>query len=212
MLITFFGFGMTFFVAGILLFLSVFPLLFLNANHEPFKFNLKDVSMVSKKRGMKLVAMGGNNAVERVFWPIFLFAVIGVYAKMGLVFFIAEIGAFAGAFWFGSYTNRKLMVKILKWGGFLCSLTWFARVAFEGVLILSILTILTAFLSEMVNVPFNTLTFDREVRRKYLSEYVVFRNLMFSIGWLVALGVVSIFENYISSFITSGIMYAIFLF
>jgi hypothetical protein len=63
----------------------------------------------------------------------------------------------------------------------------------------------------MVVVPFNTLAFDKVVKKKYLSEYVVFRGIMTGIGRLIVLGVVSVSLNVKSSFIVSGLMYLTYL-
>jgi hypothetical protein len=158
-----------------------------------------------------MMSIGGINLVEFVFWPIFLFASVGVYAELGLIFLIAEFVAIVGSFLFGSVENRNKLRMFLRIGGVLCALTWFSRMWIEGVLLLALLTIISSFLHEMVVVPFNTLAFDKVVKKKYLSEYVVFRGIMTGIGRLIVLGVVSVSLNVKSSFIVSGLMYLTYL-
>ncbi len=211
LLITLFDFTMLFIVASILLLLSVFPILFTKNYHEPFKCSLKDLSKLSKKGAVKMMSIGGVNIVEFVFWPIFLFAALGVYAEMGLIFLIAEFAAIVGSFLFGSVENRGRLRMILRIGGVLCALTWFSRMWIEGVLLLALLTIISSFLHEMVTVPFNTLAFDNVVKKKYLSEYVVFRGFMTGIGRLIVLGAVTVFLNVKASFVISGLMYLTYL-
>ena len=207
LLITLYGFNLLFIVASIFLFLSIFPLLFTKEYHEPFKCDFRDLVKISKKGALKIVSIGGIGIVEAVFWPIFLFAAVGMYAEMGLIFLIAEFTALAGAFLFGSVENRKSLRRTLRIGGFLCALTWLSRIYFEGALILALLTIISSFLHEMVEVPFNTLAFDNVVKKKYLSEYVVFRGFMTGIGRLIVLALVAISLNVKSSFLASAVMY-----
>ncbi len=212
LLITLYGFNLLFIVASIFLFLSIFPILFTKEYHEPFKCNLSDLLKISKKGTLKMVSIGSIGIVEAVFWPIFLFAAVKIYAEMGLIFLIAEFTALAGSFLFGSVENRGKLRKILRIGGFLCALTWLSRIYFEGAVILALLTILSSFLHEMVEVPFNTLAFDRMIKKKYLSEYVVFRGFMTGIGRLIVLAIMGIFLNLKASFLTSALMYLAYIF
>jgi len=211
-LISLFGFDFLFMLAGILLLVSIFPIWFTKDVHEPFKCDWRDLIKMPKKNILQLVALGGTNIVELVFWPLFFFSVLEGYTVLGMIFFIAEFAAFLSSFFIGAIENREKLQRILKWGAVLCAITWFSRVLFYGVFIFSLLTVLTALLSEMIHVPLSTLQFDEVTRKKYLSEYVIFRGVMINLGRLLVLGVISIFLTFNSSFITSGLMFLVYLF
>ncbi len=212
LLIAFGGFPLLFGLAIGILLISVIPLGYLKDQHEPFACKLKDILHVPKEDSLKLIARGGIMITEIVFWPIFLFSVVGLFAELGLIFFIAEFGAFLGSFYLGTIKNRKELAIIIRWGAFLCASIWLARTLIDGVLILSILTILGATLHEMIEVPFNTATYDRVAKKKYLGEYVIYRGIMMGVGRLFVLGLLSLSGSMVTSFLTTAAMYLTYLF
>ena len=211
LIITWFGFGSLFRIASILLTISIVPLTFTKGYHEPFRCRFKDIWKIPRKFTIKLLAFGATNIVELVFWPVFLFSVVSVYTSFGLIFLIAEFGSFIGAIWLGSIEDRGKLAKILRIGGILCAIIWLSRVFFTGAVILAAVTIIGAFLHNLVEIPFNTLEYDKYVKKKYLVEFVVFRGIITSLGRIVLLGILSIFMHYNAAFITSSVMYLTFL-
>jgi MFS family permease len=211
-LITVYGFNLLFTVAGIFLFLSIFPLLFTKDYHEPFKCSLKDLTNLTKKGSFKLMAIGSNNISEMVFWPVFLFSAVKIYAEMGLIFFVAELTALGGSFVIGATENREKLGKILRVGALLSAILWFSRTFFVGALVLSLLTVIGALIHEMIEVPYNTLAFDKFVRKKYLSEYVVYRGIMTGIGRLFVLAVISLSASLAPGFWATALVELVHLF
>ena len=212
LLITMFGFGFLFKIASILLTISIVPLMFTKSDHEPFRCKLKDIQKIPKRFTIRIMAFGVNNIVELVFWPVFLFSVVNAYTSFGLIFFMAELSALVGAIWIGSIENRNKLLKILRIGGVLCALIWLSRVFVTGAMVLAAVTIVSAFLHNLVEIPFNTLEYDRIIKKRYLAEFVVFRGILESIGRIILLGILAIFMHYNAAFITSAIMYLAFLF
>lgn len=212
LIITLLGFGSLFKIASVLLALSIIPLIFTKGYHEPFRCRLKDMWAIPRRFTLKMLAFGATNIVELVFWPVFLFSIVNIYTSFGLIFLIAEFGSFVGAVWLGSIEDRKKLLKILRIGGILCAIIWLSRVFFTGALILAAITVIGAFFHNLVEIPFNTLEYDKYVRKKYLAELVVFRGVLESIGRVVLLGVLAIFMHYNAAFITSAMMYLTFLF
>jgi len=212
LLITFYGFNLLFFVVSILMFLSIFPLLFIKETHEPFKCRLKELVNLSKKGSFKMMALGSAHMAEMVFWPVFLFSAIGIYAKMGLVFFVAELSSFFGSFYFGSVENRKRLLIMLKWGAGISVFVWISRIWFESAMMLAMVTVLGAFLHSMIEVPADTIIFDRFKRKKHISESVVYRLIMMNIGRLVVLAVILIAGELAPAFVVTGVMELFHLF
>ena len=212
LMITLFGFGFLFKLASVILAFSIVPLMFTKGYHEPFRCKLRDIQKLPKKFTIRIMAFGVNNIVELVFWPVFLFSVVNAYTSFGLIFLIAELAALVGAIWLGSIENRNKLLKILRIGGVLCSLIWLSRIFITGALILAAVTIVGAFLHNLVEIPFNTLEYDRIIKKRYLAEFVVFRGILESIGRIVLLGILAIFMHYNAAFITSAVMYLTFLF
>jgi MFS family permease len=212
LIITMYGFNMLFFIVSLLMFLSIFPMLLIKETHEPFKCTLKDLVNLSKKGSFKLMALGGANIAEMVFWPVFLFSTINVYAKMGLVFFVAELSSFFGSFFFGAVENRQRLLRLLKWGAGISVIIWISRIFFEGALLLATVTVIGAFLHSMIEVPFDTLAYDSYKRRKYLSESVIYKLIMMNVGKLIILGVILAFGNLAPSFVMVGLMELLHLF
>lgn len=212
LIITLLGFGSLFKIASLLLVLSIIPLIFTKGSHEPFRCRFKDIQRIPRRFTVKMLAFGATNIVELVFWPVFLFSVVNIYTSFGLIFLIAEFGAFVSAVWLGSIEDRKKLLKILRIGGILCAIIWLSRIFFTGAVILAAITIIGAFLHNLVEIPFNTLEYDKYVRKRYLAEFVVFRGILESLGRIILLGVLAIFMHYNAAFITSAIMYLTFLF
>lgn len=206
------GFDFLFRLASGLLGLSIIPLMFTRGDHEPFRFKFKDVKKIHRKFMFKVLAFGATGIVELVFWPVFLFSVVNAYTSFGLIFFIAEFVSLLGAMWIGSIENRKKLLKILRIGGLLCSLIWLSRIYFTGALILAIITIAGAFLHGLVEIPFNTLEYDKLRKKRYLAEFVVFRGILESIGRMILLGIMMAFMHYNAAFLTSALMYLTYLF
>lgn len=212
LIIAYFGFGMLFTFASLLLCVSVFPLMFTRDYHEPFKCIIKDIHKIPKRFMLKVFSFGATNIAEMVFWPVFLFSVVNVYTEFGLIFLIAEFCAFIGSFIFGSVENRKKLLWIMRIGGILCSLVWLSRVFFVGAVAIAAITILGAFLHGSVEIPFNTLEYDRVVKKKYLAEFVVFRHIIEGLGRLAILGIMNIFLDFNAAWISSAVMYLAYLF
>ncbi|MBT4577411.1 MFS transporter [Candidatus Woesearchaeota archaeon] len=212
LVINWLGFGFLFKLASGLLALGIIPLMFTKYNHESFRCRLKDIRKIPGRLTLKMFAFGATNTVELVFWPVFLFSVVNAYTSFGLIFLIAEFGSLLGAMWLGSIEDRNKLLKILRIGGILCSFIWLSRVFLTGAIVLAAVTIVGAFLHNLVEIPFNTLEYDRFVKKKYLAEFVVFRGILESVGRIVLLGILAIFMHYNAAFLTSSLMYLTYLF
>lgn len=211
LIINWYGFGLLFKVASVLLAISIIPLMFVRGQHEPFRCKFKDMRNLPKRFTIKMLAFGATNIVELVFWPVFLFSVIGTYTSFGAIFLVAEFGSLMGAMWLGTIENRNTLLKLLRIGGVLCALIWLSRVFFTGALMLAGITILGAFLHDFVEIPFNTLAFDDFIKKKYLAEFVVFKSILEESGRIILLGILAIFLHYNAAFITSALMYLTYL-
>jgi len=204
LLLTFYSFDILFMIVVIFLFLSIFPMIFTKEYHVISKFRFRNIFEVSKEASYKWIAYGSHVISEWVFWPIFLFSVLGVYAKMGFVFTLAALASAISAFYFGIKSRKKDYKKIIRPGGVLHSLSWVCRGLFNGSMILSFFTVLGAFANMMILVPFSAMQFDRVSRKKYLVEYFVYRSLMITIGKCIVLVIIAVFLNYKLSFLVTG--------
>lgn len=114
----YFGFSVLFVSAACLALLATFPLLLTKERYRPqtFPYSLPWRMMGMRRyRGMVLTMVGwGENLIDLVFWPIFMFIILGGTQKLGLVASINVLVMSILGFFVGEISDRFSRRQIIR--------------------------------------------------------------------------------------------------
>lgn len=115
----YFGFSVLFVVAASLALLAAFPLL---RTRERFRRQAYDywspwrVITARRYRGMVWTMLGwGENLIDMVFWPVFMFIILGGAAQLGLVASLNVVVMTLLGFLVGEISDRFSYRRVLRW-------------------------------------------------------------------------------------------------
>lgn len=190
-IITFFGFNLVFTLGLILISISSLPI-FLMPHHP--KFVLPKFSRLIKEFPIKkfckdltsLAAVGAEDCIGGVFWPIFVFSIIGSYEVFGFVSAGVGIVSLLTMIFVGQLIDKKSKTSILTIGGIACSLTWLARMLIKTTSQVFFVDSVGSVVSKFWILPFDALIY-KKAEDSVLINYLVFREWAFHVGSLLSL-------------------------
>lgn len=205
LVLTHYGFTTLFLIASVLLIASVVPLFFSRENHKVCSFYLGDIAKVFNGREfLAFVGLGMRYILVIVFWPVFIFMVLGTYLSLGI---IASISAIVGAIFtlfVGKLTDKKDKEGFIKIGAFIHAVVFFFRSSvqsFTQVLLVD----LTAGMSAIIGDVATDAKFYDRASESGRAAYVVFRELGLSVGRVIVLATIMLTSNIAGSFVLGGI-------
>ena len=205
LILTFYNFYILFWVVNILLLICVIPLFFSKEIHEKDRFSYKYIfEKAHFKDLLNFIAYGARLVAEGVLWPIFIFLIIKAYLGVGFLFTLASVVAMFSAYNFGKITDTKSKNKLLRYGAVFYSITWFIRSIFKTIFFVSLITLISAILTIMVDIPFTTKTYEKGLK-KTLVEYLVFREIALCMGRALIIILVILVNSLTGGFIFTGI-------
>ncbi len=189
-LLTYFGgFLVLFIVASIIFALSSLPLLFTKDSTMPAPFSLS--YMISQDHFRDLFAFisyGIRNCTLLVFWPIFVFLLLGTYLSLGEFGTLVGLISVSFALIIGRLSDQIPKERIIKIGALLNSFSWFMRLFVRSFLGLTIFTAIGMFSFMMVEIPLYAKSETRAAKSKpRLVEYIIFKEIWITIGRLLLL-------------------------
>jgi MFS family permease len=112
------GFPVLFVLAAVLILLSVYPLLRTKEHYHMRAFDYFmpwRIVFDRRFRNMTLAMMGmGENLIDLVFWPLFMFIILGTTGKLGIVSSITVGAMTLVGFFIGELSDRYPRRKILR--------------------------------------------------------------------------------------------------
>lgn len=131
-LITFFGFQSTFFIATFFLLAAIVPLFFFPKRTVSPHFNAKSIVKFLGDKSLRAFNLSGvGYAAERmtgnIIWPLFIFLAIGSLEKLGGVISLGLLGGAMITFLSGYMSDAGRRRKILRWTTLLFSFIWATR-------------------------------------------------------------------------------------
>lgn len=195
-----FGYPVLFGVVLALLFVSTLPLFLSKEAHERYtdSFQKAFSEVFQKKFKNKVIAFlaeGGENVVQIVIWPIFLFILAINYSTIGAISSFALLGGVIFALYMGRLIDKMGSARILILGSWLNAFTWpvkmFVTVPIDAFLVNTLhhFTRLTALL------PFGALFYDWSAREDVNRDrFIIIREMAVNTGkGIVLLGLAGIF-------------------
>jgi MFS family permease len=113
-----YGFSVLFVIAAGMALLATFPLLRTKERYQVKEFTYASVWAVitaKKHRRMRWMMMGwGENLIDMVYWPVFMFIILGGTGKLGLVASINALIMTGMAFFIGEISDRFSRRQIMR--------------------------------------------------------------------------------------------------
>lgn len=216
LLIGYFGFYASFLVGLVITLTSLIPLVFLPSYKVQYEFGNFETyrKLFSKKyRAMSLsmMALGAENIVASVVWPIFLFAVFsGNYLEVGAVTAAIVVIAFLLEFFVGKETDKFSPRRLIKWGSWVYALGWMIKGLVNTVTGVFAASTFHSFGSIVMRTPLDTLSYQQAADSgHYIDEYTVMREMALSAGRILILLVlipVTAFFSISSSFFVAAVV------
>ncbi len=188
-LIDHFGYHASFLVGLLLSVASVVPLIFLPPYQVQYEFGYRESfrKLFSKRfRAMTLsmMALGAENIVGAVVWPIFLFAMFdGNYLEVGAVTAGIVVITLLLEFVVGKETDKLSAKRLLKWGTWLYALGWVWKGFVNTLTGVFAASTFHSFGSIMMRTPLDTLSYQQAADSgHYIDEYTVLREMALGFG------------------------------
>ena len=180
------------FAGGMVLTLaSIIPLLFLSPFKVQYEFGYRESfqKLVSKKfRAMTLsmMALGAEDAVGAVIWPLFLFTVFqGDYLDVGIISTSIVVMALLLEYLVGKETDKWSPPLLVKYGSWVYALGWIFKGLVNSVTGVFAASTFHSLGSIVMRTPLDTLTYQQAADSgHYIDEYTVLREIALSIGRL----------------------------
>lgn len=158
-------------VTGLVL-ASMFPLFVQREPHIKEKISLAKV--YSKRILREQLSYGGNSietSVSLIFWPIFMFILLGTYFSVGLVVALSSLVAVAVTYFIGHHSDRRKKIYYIGTGGILTATINIIRVfaySFLSILFINIGRSITQSIYESPFVAEYYLHADEGKRTEYI--------------------------------------------
>lgn len=188
-LIVRFGYQATFAVGLILTLASLVPLMFLPKYEVCYEFGYlesfrKLFSKSYRAMTISMMALGAENIVGAVVWPIFLFTVFeGDYLEVGAVTSALIVIALILEYAVGKETDKWSARRVLKWGAWMNALGWLSKAFVQTLSGVFAASTFHSFGTIMMRTPLDTLTYEQAADSgHYIDEYTVLREMALGLG------------------------------
>lgn len=188
-LVTRLGYDANFLVGLLLSLASIVPLLFLPTQKVTYEFGYIESwrKLFSKKfRAMtfSMIALGAENIIAVVVWPIFLFALFhGNYLEVGAVTTVIVIISLLLEIIVGKETDKWSAIKLLKWGSWVYAFGWLSKGLVNTLTGVFAASTFHSFGSIFMRTPLDTLSYQQAADSgHYIDEYSVLREVALGLG------------------------------
>ena len=178
-----FGFKVLLIVSMIILCVATIPL-FYTSDMKPhiLKFSMRD--MFSRKHLKFLIeftAQGTIAIASVVVWPLFVYFLLEDVASVGFVATTTALGVVIFTFFVGKWSDETSRLRLLKIGGILLALTFFARIFATNMAYVFAVAFLAGLFTVLIDLPLLAYFYDR-ANKENLAEIVVLREIGLGIG------------------------------
>lgn len=217
LILTFYNFKILFILVSILLIGSVIPLFFYKEIHakeinKQISLSLKTIFKKSRVRdGLSYIGDGIREYASGIFWPIFIFYLIGAYLTLGAI--VSGAGVFTAIFTYfiGRSSDSFKKISMVKAGSVLDCVSWIVRIFARTALQLFGVTVFGGISFMLIDVPFSAMVYDKANKAKAgIVNYFIFREIMLSIGRILLLLLILVSFIYFADVVKSLIPAFIF--
>jgi len=183
-----FGFKVLLITAMIILCVATVPL-FYTSDMKPhvLKFSFKD--MFNRKHFKFLIefAAQGTIAIASVIiWPLFVYFLLEDVASVGFVATVTALGVLIFTHFVGKWSDEISRLRLLKIGGILLALTFFARIFATNLTYVFAVAFLAGLFTVLIDLPLLAYFYDR-ANKENMAEIVVLREIGLGIGRILTI-------------------------
>ena len=189
-----FGYEMNFLIGLILTMASIVPLFFVPKYSVTYEFGYFESfrKLFSKKyRSMtfSMIALGAENIIGVIVWPIFLFSVFnGNYLEVGFVMTIIVVISMIIELIVGRQVDQLTARRILRVGSWIYAFGWIAKGLVQTIAGVFAASTFHSFGSIMMRIPLDTMSFQQAADSgHYIDEFTVLREMSIGIGRVIIL-------------------------
>lgn len=208
-ILKFFGFNILFVLVLCLFIVSVIPLMFSKEIYAKSNFDLK---CLMKKENLKYflgyVVQGIRWTTAGIFWPIFIFTILGSYLSLGwyatiITLIVGIMGYIIGVV--ADKYGKGLMIRVsAPFEAFF----WIIRVFVSGVFGVFVVGALGNVAGSGIDVPLLAKTYTK---KEQIAAFVFFREISLRIGEIICLMFVLVIGSLSASFLLTGISSLLYL-
>ncbi len=216
LLIARFSYQANFLVGLLLSAASLVPLLFLPKHIVTFEFGYiqtfkKLFSKTFRPMAFSMMALGAENIVGAIVWPIFLFVLFqGNYLEVGAVTAVIVMISLVLEIVVGKETDRWSAGRILKWGSWVYAFGWIFKGLVSTLTGVFAASTFHSFGSIFMRTPLDTLSYQQAADSgHYIDEYSVLREIALGFGrvgiLLVLIPITTMFSINAAFFVAAGV-------
>ena len=196
------GFSYLFWIALVIVVFSGLPFFFMRYHRRNKQATLSSVInwlKVKKHRNEEISFIGRNieGFVYAIFWPLFIFLVVGSYEKQGLV---VSLGLVAGAIvilFAGRIFDKKYSFKAYRFGVIWVSVMYLARIFVNSLGKLVMIQVAHDMASPIYWVTFDSLIYERaREENNQVLTFMASRMIMVSVALFIVLGFAALIAAY----------------
>lgn len=203
-ILTFFSFKLLFSIVMFLILSSSFPLFFSKDIKRKTNFSWNFLKHTNIKETISYIGVGAREMVSSIFWPIFIFIILGGYLKVGSLITIVGLITAIFSFIIGKLSDNTFKKRtLIKIGSIFHSISWFIRIFIKTQLPLIIITIFHDLSLITTELPFSAIVYNKAGKKS--GNYFVFREISLCIGRIIVLLLIWITGSLLSSFVFAGI-------
>jgi MFS family permease len=212
---TFLGFSFLIYVSAAIIVLSAIPLFSMENIKPKTKLSFSGIAKLTKTHKKYFLGSIFQNIiseVEFVIWPIFIFITLLKYTSVGFVGTLVSLGMILFTFIMAKISDKNEKKYLLKFGGLLYLFIWVLRIYFDSQIFLFIISVLAGFFMLALEVPFQTITYDKAAEEKDPDEFIVFKEIPNLIARVSIFGLIMLFPNKFLAAFVIAIISCIYLF
>jgi MFS family permease len=201
-IITLWGFSSLFIVALVVVVFSGVPFFFMQHHKRNSPATVSSVIswLKDKKHRNEEVSFLGRRIDDMtfgIFWPIFVFLVVGTYEKQGLVASLGLVASTAMVYLAGKIFDKKHSLKVYKLGVFVSAFMWLVKVFVRTFNQLIFVEITTSTLSPFYWVTYDSLLYERaRDEGDSVLTFMVSRMIMVSVSLFIVAGFALLVASY----------------
>lgn len=196
------SFNLLFSIVSLLLIGSAVPLFFTKDVKRKYKFSWNFMKAGSIRDLCSFIGVGSLLIVEGVFWPIFIFSILGLYVAMGSLYSLLGVVSLLVTYVTGKLVDVFDKRKLVKVFSFSNSIVWIVNIFIKTKLELISVSTIMSITSIAMNIPYTAIMYNKCGKN---VEYLVFREFGLCIGRVIVLLLVLATGSLLSSFLFGAI-------
>jgi MFS family permease len=212
LIIGFSGFVLLFIIAIILGLGAVVPLVFSRETYARRSFSYKEMFRKDHLNFFLVYfAQGVKASTRAVFWPIFIFAILGGYVSMGVYGTVATFLTSLFALYVGKVSDEGKKTFMTRLMGTFGAIIWIFNLFIVKVWQVFLLGTLGGFGLVGTNIPILAKSYNA-AKKEHVPEFVLFRELSIRVGQFFVLLLVLATANLKASFVASAVVAILYFF